>query len=67
MGHTWGALSLQETWHAKEHTGSAKGHVRRLAALPRVARRSPAPEGLGSRQRTPQRFWFSQEAPPHPS
>lgn len=25
MGHTWGALSLQATWQAKEHTGKAQG------------------------------------------
>lgn len=25
MGHTWGALSLQDTWQANEHTGEGKG------------------------------------------
>lgn len=35
MGHTWGALSLQDTWQANEHTGGGGGKGRPSGAKAR--------------------------------
>lgn len=34
-GHTWGALSRQDTWQANEHTGAVRGQRQNVAQRPR--------------------------------